>query len=115
MRPITIGFSGCLVQKACHVLCRAMYDGSEITDTCHVLWQHGGAVAGSRCFYNHLAGTYVQENKENYDASAEEVSYGAAIQLHHPQVAPASSSGCMRELARCAMAEEGPQGEQKLA
>ena len=90
-------------------------EGEEIRQTCQVPWQHGGAVAGSRCFYSFPAGTYVQENSENYDASAGEVSYGAAIQLHHLQVAPASSSGCMRELARCAMAEEGPQGEQKLA
>ena len=57
----------------------------------------------------------MQENNENYDASAAEVSYGAAIRKHHLQVATVSSSICRRGLATSGMAEEGPQGEQKLA
>ena len=90
-------------------------EGEEIRQTCQVPRQHGGAVAGSRCFYSFPAGTYVHQNSESSDASIGEVSYGAAIQLHHLQVGPASSSGCRRELASGAMAGEGPQGEQKLA
>ena len=42
----------------------------------------------------------MHQNSESSDASIGEVSYGAAIQLHHLQVATASSSGCRRELAR---------------
>ena len=80
-------------------------EGEEIRQTCQVPRQHGGAVAGSRCFYSFPAGTYVQENSESSDASIGEVSYGAAIQLHHLKVATASSSGCRRGLARDAMAK----------
>ena len=47
----------------------------------------------------------MHQNSESSDASIGEVSYGAAIQLHHLQVATASSSGCRRGLARDAMAK----------
>ena len=57
----------------------------------------------------------MQEDSENYDESAGEVSYESANREHHLQVATTTSSECWREIATGGMAEEGPQGEKKLA